>query len=235
MSRGTLLNPAVMNKIERPPSLTTIVVDQIRDLIISGKLALGEQLSEISIADQLGVSRTPVREAFLKLETEGMVEVYPKRGTFVFDYDATELREICELRAVLEAGALRIALEHDRAQLIEALAEQVDRGKAALGKGAAHYQQFDTAFHETLVRLSRNRELVGGYLRISGRICAVRYRLMHTKALITISQHEHGQVVSLLRDGCDADAEATLIRHIYNGYRKFTEQARRSHAGSEII
>ena len=90
------------------------MVEQIRDLIITDKLGLGEQLSEQALAEQLGVSRTPVREAFLKLQTERLVEVKPQRGTFVFQYDTTELREICELREVLEPGALRIAIKRDR-------------------------------------------------------------------------------------------------------------------------
>ena len=67
--------------------------EQIRDLVITDKLGLGEQLSEQALAEQLGVSRTPVREAFLRLQTERLVEVKPQRGTFVFQYDTTELRE----------------------------------------------------------------------------------------------------------------------------------------------
>src|SRR5579862_9332248 len=84
----------VVSRIARPRSLSAIVVDRIRDLIVTGKLELGEQLSENALAEQLGVSRTPVREAFMRLEAERLVEVKPQRGTFVFRYDASELREI---------------------------------------------------------------------------------------------------------------------------------------------
>src|SRR5258708_37174119 len=101
---------SVVARILRPRSLTAIVIDQIRDLIITDKLTLAEQLSENTLAEQLGVSRTPVREAFLRLESEGLVEVRPQRGTFVFQYDATELREILELREGLEAGVPRSTL-----------------------------------------------------------------------------------------------------------------------------
>src|SRR5258708_2618505 len=109
-----------LERLARPRSLTEMVIAEIRELIVSGRLPLGEQLSEGALAEQLGVSRTPVREAFLRLETERLVEVRPQRGTFVFQYDATELREICELREGLETGCLPITLARDRPPLIAA-------------------------------------------------------------------------------------------------------------------
>src|SRR5260221_9041097 len=130
----------VVARILRPRSLTAIVIDQIRDLIITGKLALGEQLSENTLAEQLGVSRTPVREAFLRLESEGLVEVRPQRGTFVFQYDATELREILELPEGLEVGALRIALGRDIVGLAAAPRSHLDAGEDALKLQPAPYQ-----------------------------------------------------------------------------------------------
>ena len=106
MADAGSLADAPLERLARPRSLTEMVITQIRELIVSGRLVLGEQLSESALAEQLGVSRTPVREAFLRLETERLVEVRPQRGTFVFQYGVAELRDICELREVLETGAL---------------------------------------------------------------------------------------------------------------------------------
>lgn len=209
--------------ILRPRSLTALVVDQIRDLIITGKLRLGEQLSENTLAEQLGVSRTPVREAFLRLATERLVEVQPQRGTFVFQYDATELREICELREVLETGALRIAVARDRGKLIAALWAQVEAAERADVPSPAAYQPFDTGFHETLVRASENDELLEAYLRIASRIRAVRFRVTHTLAQIGESQLGHRGIVEHLAAGADDAAEARLRYHVYNSYRFFLE------------
>jgi DNA-binding GntR family transcriptional regulator len=211
----------MIGRIARPRSLTAIVVDQIRDLIITGKLGLGEQLSENTLAEQLGVSRTPVREAFMRLENERLVEVRPQRGTFVFQYDATELREICELREVLETGALRIALAHDREAIVRALAAEVEAAEPALGQGAAAYQPFDTAFHDALVRASRNRELIDAYVRISGRIRAVRFRLTVSNQAIAGSQGDHREILDAMRAGRDGEAEVKLGKHVYNAYRFF--------------
>jgi DNA-binding GntR family transcriptional regulator len=214
----------VVERILRPRSLTAIVVDQIRDLIISDKLALGEQLSENTLAEQLGVSRTPVREAFLRLESEGLVAVRPQRGTFVFQYDATELREILELREVLEAGALRIALGRDDARLGAALVVQVDAGEAAMQLGPAAYQAVDTAFHETLVRASDNRELMDAYLRIASRVRAIRYRLTRTVEQIANSQATHRKIVAAILAADVTAAESLLRHHVYSSYRFFLEQ-----------
>ena len=176
------------------------MVEQIRDLIITDKLGLGEQLSEQALAEQLGVSRTPVREAFLRLQTERLVEVKPQRGTFVFQYDTTELREICELRSVLEPGALRIAIKRDRDAVIKALARAVAGGRGrSSSRGPAAYQPYDTAFHETLVLASGNRELIAAYEKIAGRIRAIRFRLTRTMEQIQGSQRDHGLVVERAR------------------------------------
>jgi DNA-binding GntR family transcriptional regulator len=219
----------VVKRIARPRSLSAIVVEQIRDLIITDRLGLGEQLSEQTLAEQLGVSRTPVREAFLKLQTERLVEVKPQRGTFVFQYDTTELREICELREVLETGALRVAIKHGRHKVIKALRAQLRAAAGIVRQGPAAYQPHDTAFHETLVQASGNRELIAAYEKISGRVRAIRFRLTTTLEQIQGSQRDHGLVVEALVAGNDAEAEAALGRHVYNGYWglvRMAEQAR---------
>src|SRR5579863_8001357 len=166
---------ATLERLARPRSLTEMVIAQIRELIVSGRLVLGEQLSESALAEQLGVSRTPVREAFLRLETERLVEVRPQRGTFVFQYGVAELRDICELREVLETGALRIALSRNRREAIERLEQETDAAEAAGVIDPGRYQAFDNAFHDALVKASANKELIEAYERISGRVRAIRY------------------------------------------------------------
>jgi DNA-binding GntR family transcriptional regulator len=197
------------------------VTDQIRDLIITNEFGLGEQLSEGDIAEQLGVSRTPVREAFQRLEMEGLLEIRPQRGTFVFTYDVTELRELCELREILETGALRMALARDRTGLCRVLAEKLEEAEVALAHGPAGYQMFDSAFHEALVRASDNRELIDAYLRVSGRIRAIRFRITNWQERIVSAQKDHREITELVLAGDYAEAERRLGRHVYNGYRVF--------------
>jgi DNA-binding GntR family transcriptional regulator len=215
---------APLERLERPRSLTEMVIAQIRELIVSGRLVLGEQLSESALAEQLGVSRTPVREAFLRLETERLVEVRPQRGTFVFQYGLAELRDICELREVLETGALRIALSRNRGRLIERLARETDAAEAARVADPGPYQAFDHAFHDVLVKACENEELIEAYERISGRVRTIRYRLTRSRRQIAGSQRGHREIVNALREGRDADAVRRLGKHVYNSYEMFRRE-----------
>jgi DNA-binding GntR family transcriptional regulator len=217
---GAAVTDRETHRILRPRSLTSLVVDQIRDLIITEHFPLGAPLSENTLAAMLGVSRAPVRDAFVRLQIEGMVDVQPQRGTFVFQYDATELREICELRQVLETGALRIASRRDRAELVRALNEQVRLIDVAGALDPRTYQPFDAAFHDALVRGSNNRELIDAYGRISGRIRAIRHRLTRRPEQVTASHLVHHAILDALADGRDEDAEAHLTEHVYTNYRR---------------
>lgn len=223
MTLATVAERPALAPLGRPRSLAALVTDQIREMIVTGHIELGAQISENTIAEQLRVSRTPVRDAFAQLQAERLVEVRPQRGTFVFQYDARELREICELRAVLETGALRIAAAHDRPHLLATLAEALAAAAPAVAAGAADYQPHDTAFHERLVRASGNRELIEAYARISGRIRAVRYRLTRTPAQVADSQRHHADIVGAMQDGDDGRAAELLRRHVYNSYRFFLD------------
>jgi DNA-binding GntR family transcriptional regulator len=211
----------LMNRIERPRSLTEIVIEQIRDLIVSGRLKLGEQLSESTLALQLGVSRTPVREAFLRLESERLVEVRPQRGTFVFEFDAGKLGELCELREVLETGALRVGLTRDRRRYVDRLAAEVAAAAEAGLIDPVAYQPFDTAFHEAVVSGSSNAELIEAYGRISGRIRTIRFQLAGGRKQIEGSQRDHAEIVQLLQAGGDEAAMRCLAAHVYNGYQLY--------------
>ena len=120
--------------LERGPSLTEQAADEIRVRIVRGALQLGESLSEIMLAKDLGVSKTPVREALMQLKREGLVEVHPQRGTFVFSMSPEQVGELSELRGILETAALRLALERNAAALVQSWAGTVGEMKTALSE-----------------------------------------------------------------------------------------------------
>jgi DNA-binding GntR family transcriptional regulator len=210
---------SAVSRVVRPRSLTQLVVDQIRDLIVTGKLALGEQLSENALAERLGVSRTPVREAFLRLEAERLVEIRPQRGTFVFACGHDEVRDICELREILEAGALRLAIRRDRQGLFKGLTENVAAAEAARVATSAAYQPYDQEFHQLIVAGSGNRQLIEAYDQIAGRVRALRYRLIRTLDQVAGSQSAHGEIARCVGAADDEGAEAALRHHVYSSYR----------------
>ena len=218
-SGAPAIGAAPLRRVERPRSLTAIVLERIRDRIVTGGLRLGEQLSENVLAEQLGVSRTPVREAFLKLEAERLVEIRPQRGTFVFACDRAGARDICQLREVLEAGALRLAMERDRAGLLAGLEANIVTAEKAGLRSSAEYQPFDHAFHALIVSGSGNAELIEAYAHIAGRVRALRYRLIRTLQQVDGSQQAHRAIAAAVRAGDDAGAEAALRDHMYSAYR----------------
>lgn len=207
--------------LRRPQSLTAIVVERLRELIVEGQIDLGEQLSENVLAERLGVSRTPVREAFMKLEAERLVEVRPQRGTFVFTCTADEVREICELRAILESGALALGAARDRSGLVAALSEAADGAEPSLLQSAQAYQPHDSAFHDTLMAFAGNAHLVEAYQRISGRVRTLRWRYTTTLDEVRDSQATHREVIRHIAEGADAEAEAVLREHVHRSYRAF--------------
>ncbi|HUG63244.1 MAG TPA: GntR family transcriptional regulator [Methylomirabilota bacterium] len=201
------------------------VVDRIRKAIVCGDLSLGQDLSERQLAESLGVSKTPVREALAQLRLEGLVRIYPQRGVTVFTLSASEIRDICELRQALEVAALRYALERHPDRLTSGLARVVEAMANARRDGDARgYLEADTAYHEVFFEACGNRYLEETYALHIGKIAALRTHLarkpMHTQK----SYDEHVEMLKLLRAGDNASALAVLDRHIDRTKSTYAEE-----------
>ena len=123
-------------------------VDRLRQSIMCGDLGFGEQLSEGALARQLGVSKTPVREALQQLRNEGLVRIVPHTGTFVFTLSAREVKELCELRVTLERAALRFAVERNRGRCSRRYAPSPRAWTMPTARGdIRRYLELDTAYH----------------------------------------------------------------------------------------
>jgi DNA-binding GntR family transcriptional regulator len=209
MSNVTYLRP------RRPGSLADQAAEAIRSRIISGEFEFGEALSETALAAKLGVSKTPIREAFLRLKTEGLVDIQPQRGTFVFDMTAQEVRELTELREVLEIAAARFAIRRCAKELADALEEAVaamrDTLKAA---NPLEYRRIDDAFHRRIIEHAGNGFLLASYESIAFRIQALRNRLSLDPVLNRQSFKEHRTFAALVRAGEVYRASTCLSDHI---------------------
>jgi DNA-binding GntR family transcriptional regulator len=142
-----------------------------KDLILSGRLAAGSLVSEGEIAAQLDVSRTPVREAFLRLETEQLLHLIPKRGAIVVPAPATEAVDILDVRLALETAAVhRLAergdLEDALAPLQELLAQQTEYAQA---QQVEAFAEVDEQFHRAIVTASGNAIADGFYASLADR------------------------------------------------------------------
>lgn len=186
-----------MAEIERPKSLTTIVTDYVRNLIINGDLSLGATLSERSIADDLKVSKTPVREALAQLRNEGLVSIVPQSGVRVFTLSAREVREICAFRITLEIAAIELALKLNPKALLEDLEQILAKMYEAMNvNDLREYLHLDTIFHLTFFEHCQNKYLQNAYSLYSGKIAALRTHLAQKPKHTILSLNEHEYIVT---------------------------------------
>lgn len=210
MSRKGMMQP-----INRPQSLTESVLERLREAIVSGEFALGSLLSERALALQLGVSKTPVREALAQLRQEGLVRIYPQRGAFVFSLSAGEVVEMCEFRQTLEAAALRLAMERHPDALVSDLDEVVRRMETARTRGINRdYLNADTAFHQVFFAHCGNGFLAETYALHVGKIAALRTHLSVKPLHMDKSFAEHRDIVERLKRGKVKEALGVLDVHI---------------------
>ncbi|WP_435747736.1 GntR family transcriptional regulator [Nocardioides sp. SYSU DS0663] len=193
----------------RHRSLRNETVDELRRLILSGEVAPGERLSELSISERLGVSRLPVREAFRRLEAEGLLESLPRRGVRVVELDGDELSIVREVRVALELIAVRQTVERNDPEVMDALQQALERGAAAAEAGD----------HDVLVELNEVfHELLGtgaGSRFLTDTLRAVRNQAHHLvggkSAAVEPSWDEHAAIIQATLDR-DSELACMLMR-----------------------
>lgn len=223
-------------KLDRPRSLTELTADRIRRAIVEGRLAFGAQISEAALAAQLGVSKTPVREALLRLKLDGLVEVHPQRGTFVFRVGEDEVAEICRFREIVEAAALAEAMARDRAGLVARLAASVtDMAAAHRRREMKRLPQIDADFHGNILDCCGNHYLRAAYALIEHKIHALRWRLPEGNEQVEHCRHNHAVIVAEIRAGSIARAQSTLKRHIRGTQDAYLEACRHAETAAAAL
>ncbi len=152
-------------------SLRERAVSNIRQAIVSGVLKPGERLVETAIAEQMGISRAPVREAIRLLEHEGFVVSFPRKGSFVIELTRADIEEIYTLRTALEGLAIKLALPYFTSEEIDKLDVMVEKmHQAAENQDMFQLVEWDHAFHNHIVQMSRNDRLLQAWLRMSAQM-----------------------------------------------------------------
>ncbi|KQQ47833.1 GntR family transcriptional regulator [Methylobacterium sp. Leaf125] len=230
-----------MNKIEpglgiNRRYLHDEVVDRMRDLIRAGELEPRARINESELTERFGISRTPLREAIKILATEGLLELLPNRGARVASLSQSEIEEMIEVIAGLEATAADLACRIITDAEIDGISRDHEAMVAAWRAGEEGvYFALNREIHEGIMRASRNATLGGIYDSLSGRIQRSRYAVHQTPEQWAQSVAEHERMISLLR-ARDGDALALLMRaHIRARTPVIAENfgaARREAAGS---
>jgi DNA-binding GntR family transcriptional regulator len=202
----------------------------LRDLIMGGELAPGARLGEVELADRLGVSRTPVREALSRLAAEGLVEIAPNRGARVVTWTVAELEGVFDLRAVLEpqltAHAVPNAAAADVDEL-DALARRMHEvGTPGPGQDLDALVPLNRAFHDRLVALAAHPTLATALAAAIHPPIVRRNFLTYDEASLRRSLAHHSEIVAALRAGDPEWARAVMTSHIANARAVMVRAAR---------
>jgi phosphonate utilization transcriptional regulator len=196
-------------------SLPMLVQREIERMILAGHLPAGSKLNEATLADMLGVSRGPVREAFRALEESGLVRLEKNRGVFVRRIDVGEADEIFELRAVLDEFVGRRVAQNASAEAVRDLRALVDRmDKAAAKNDLDAYHQTNLAFHDRLVELAGNAKLLLTYRRLVNELSLYRRTALGQDGALPLSSHQHHDIVEKIAARRAAAAGRALHDHV---------------------
>ena len=197
--------------------LRDVVFNTLRQAIITGEFAPGERLMEIALANRLGVSRTPVREAIRKLELEGLVVMIPRKGAEVAKITEKDLRDVLEVRSSLEELAAELATERMNDEIKAKLEKALQNFKEAIeSENNAAIADRDVEFHDVIFEATGNARLIQIISNLREQI--YRYRLEYVKDTeyhVTLLK-EHQELVKAMSEGKKEEARKIMKKHIDN-------------------
>lgn len=197
-------------------SLANLVQVEIERMILDGELSSGSKLTEATLAEQLGVSRGPVREAFRMLEEAGLVRTEKNRGVFVRDVRIEEALEIFELRAVLDLHVGRKLAEGISTAEVRELRQLTDAMDQAVKADNAHdYHRFNLKFHDRLLELAGNTKLTSTYRKLVNELSLFRRQNL-TNESMTVYSREHRLIVKTIAAGEPEAAGQAMYQHVMN-------------------
>ena len=202
-----------------PPSIrnaTTVAVDLIRRAILEGRIGPGERLKEEVIARDLGLSRTPVREALLILQGEGMVEASPNRGAAVRSYSAAEIEEMYELRALLEGYAARRAAALITPDELRRLEESCARFAEMCPDGEiVELMRENLVFHNAILDAARSVRLAEMVRSVIELPLVYKSFYWYSPEQRRMSERHHLQLVRVLRAHDEERSELIMKEHVF--------------------
>lgn len=200
-------------KLDSYKPLREIVFESMREAIIGGVLKPGERLMEIQLADEMGVSRTPVREAIRKLELEGFVVMIPRKGAYVAGVTHKDVADVFEIRAALEGLAAGLAAERATDDEIEEMERLLLFNEGEL-KTLEQIVEADTDFHALVYKASRNNRLIQILANLREQIQRFRATSLAVPGRIKNAIEEHRAIVEALANHDVEKAQELASSHI---------------------
>ncbi|WP_454048788.1 GntR family transcriptional regulator [Cellulomonas sp. Marseille-Q8402] len=210
-----------LDPVASPPAADT-AYRYVKDALLAGRLPAGEMVSEGDVAARLGISRTPVREAFLRLSTEGWLRLFPRRGALVVPAAPGEVEAVVEARLLLESHAVESVVGSDRARdrLVGDLRALIARQRDAVAAAdLAAYTEHDAAFHLAVVAAGGNALLTGFTVTLGERqlrMVALSVGASGERAPRFVEDHE--ALVAAIEAGDAAAFRAALATHLHGAH-----------------
>jgi DNA-binding GntR family transcriptional regulator len=207
----------MMRASDTRSSIQGRVIDETRRRILTGELATGVNLSELALAEEFGVSRTPVREALKQLQTEGLVEIRPRVGTFVTTPSRREITELFEMKELLEGAAARLLAQRGHVAELDRLQANVQQAEVAVARDdRVHYADLVLEFHDLVVLGADNSKLLAHYRTLMNQLAYPR--LVNTSlrqpGRALQSDREHHRILELISAKDGDTAERVMREHV---------------------
>ena len=217
-------NYDVKQEVTDKYSLRGRVFHKLREDILSGKYEEHEELKEVTIGEEMGVSRTPVREAFRQLELEGLIQIIPNKGAYVTGITEKDVKDIYMIRSLLEGLCARWATEHITKEQLEEMEENVYLAKFHASKG--HMEQLaelDNRFHDIMYEACNSKMLEHQLRNFHEYVLRVRRNTLSSAGRGMASNEEHEQIMEAIKAGDADSAERLAHMHMINAYENMVQ------------
>ena len=197
------------------PNAADFAYHSIRSKILSRVYVPGFQLKEVQISEEIGLTRTPVREAIIRLEREGLLRTFPNKGAFVVQLSATEIEDLYEVREALEAMAINLAARRANREELSILIKILNKTDQLYQRGAVkNYGDPTFDFHLEIVKLSKNDKLMSIWKILSAQLSLARMTSSLTRRRYLKALEEHRFILNCLSAGNDNKAIRLMRSHI---------------------
>ena len=197
------------------PNAADIAYRSIKSKILSREYLQGFQLKEVRVSKDIGLTRTPVREAFIRLEREGLLRIIPNKGAFVIELSAKEIEDLFEVREALEVMAIRLAVRRANRDEISALRKMLLKTDQLYQRGIVkNYEDPEFDFHLELIKLSKNNKLISSWKLLAAQLSLVRMTSSLTQKRYLKALDEHHGMLKFIDSGNPNKAGNLLRSHL---------------------
>lgn len=198
--------------MEKHQTLRERILETIRDAIMTGALKPGEKVAEPELAERFGISRTPIREAFRQLESEGYLTVIPRKGAVVVSFTEKDVEEFYAIKGILEGHAARKACGKMGERDLERLVAVNDKlRRLAVDGDVKHYFKVHNDFHDIFLKAADNEMLYDLVTNLVNKFQRLRYASLRLPGRMRVSVEEHDKIIEAFRKR-DADKAERLVR-----------------------